>query len=562
MSSSSADSLARFFQTARSEIQQHPHQPGGSGSGEDESDRIVYGGSDNDTERNGRNNRGSRKCGVVTVVLVALLMLAVGIGVAVSFSSKSRRGNNTAAATSASAGDDVPEVDREAGPEVDLVRGTSTPSSPSGEQLAPSIVPDDDFIAFPSPVTTTNPVGAPEKDDSTESPTWSAASTLSPTLGVGDTENEDGPNAPSSSAPTKPFKQTPTPPPSVGTTTASPTIATVSPTLPPSLPPPSLVVEPFEEKTTLPPTQKPTVHPTPGPPTAAPAQEDDDLASSSSTSLLLDCLEQVATQHPLVIVEPGDSEFAAATVCLVYLPGSATPPTRVVVRPGTPPALASVVQCANLYQTTVSARSGAHSFTGDACRGTIIADLSELDSIEVLEGGGGGDNDNNKLVRFGAGQLHGHLYYHLATEHQLVVSGGTELPVGVGGLWLGCGRGLWTQIYGYSCDTLVEIEYVDATGSLRTANANQNEDIFWMARGAGGDLFPGITTKFTARAFPAPASAIYKEACYYSIDFSKAVLRAFTNHLEEINDPSRGIFSVLVSERTFVRIDWVLLGPQ
>lgn len=56
------------------------------------------------------------------------------------------------------------------------------------------------------------------------------------------------------------------------------------------------------------------------------------------------------------------------------------------------------------------------------------------------------------------------------------------------GLWLGGGRGLLTTRYGLAIDSLLEIEFVDGSGSLRVANKEIDTDLFWAARGAGGEF--------------------------------------------------------------------------
>ena len=72
------------------------------------------------------------------------------------------------------------------------------------------------------------------------------------------------------------------------------------------------------------------------------------------------------------------------------------------------------------------------------------------------------------------------------------------------GLWLGCGRGVLTQWLGLSCDSMLAIEYVDARGDTQYADAEHNADMFWLARGGGGE-FPGVVTHFTAQAYPEPS---------------------------------------------------------
>jgi hypothetical protein len=50
------------------------------------------------------------------------------------------------------------------------------------------------------------------------------------------------------------------------------------------------------------------------------------------------------------------------------------------------------------------------------------------------------------------------------------------------------------------------VDLVTATNDpkLLHADAHQNSDLFWAARG-GGPAFPGIVTKFHLQTFPAPS---------------------------------------------------------
>ena len=64
-------------------------------------------------------------------------------------------------------------------------------------------------------------------------------------------------------------------------------------------------------------------------------------------------------------------------------------------------------------------------------------DVQELRSLAV--------DDASKVVAFGAGFTLGQLYFVLNKEHGLAVAGGTVNDVGAAGLFLGCGRGIFSQ---------------------------------------------------------------------------------------------------------------------
>ena len=251
------------------------------------------------------------------------------------------------------------------------------------------------------------------------------------------------------------------------------------------------------------------------------------------------CLQQAGIFQ---VVLPSDSLFQEASRCNTWRPGTTWAPSAVVKVTSAQQVSAAVV-CATQSQVTVSARSGSHSFVADACRGQLIIDVSELTSFELDAAQG--------TVTWGSGHVHGELYGKLLNDG-LVTPGGTETMVGTAGLWLGCGRGILTQMYGFSCDALRAVEYVDANGQIKIADATQNQDIFWIARG-GGNFFPGIVTKFTAKTFPMPTN-VQKRICFYPLSATQAALRAWTNHINDWSDPSRKLFSgvVILADRLYI----------
>ncbi|OBT39982.1 hypothetical protein VE00_09990 [Pseudogymnoascus sp. WSF 3629] len=75
--------------------------------------------------------------------------------------------------------------------------------------------------------------------------------------------------------------------------------------------------------------------------------------------------------------------------------------------------------------------------------------------------------------------------------------------VAMGGFSLAGGQGFFMRGWGATVDQWVtELEVVVPDGSLIRANANENSDVFWAARGSGQGFF-GVVTKFCARTIPA-----------------------------------------------------------
>jgi hypothetical protein len=74
--------------------------------------------------------------------------------------------------------------------------------------------------------------------------------------------------------------------------------------------------------------------------------------------------------------------------------------------------------------------------------------------------------------------------------------GGTCATVGISGLTMGGGQGVLGRNLGLTCDSLTAAEIVLADGSTVTANASNNDDLYWALRGGGGGNF-GVVTSFT-----------------------------------------------------------------
>lgn len=139
------------------------------------------------------------------------------------------------------------------------------------------------------------------------------------------------------------------------------------------------------------------------------------------------------------------------------------------------------------------ARSGGHSYEGlSVIDDGLVIDVSRLAAVTV-------DATRGEAV-VGAGVKLLDLYQRL-WEYGVTVPGGTCPTVGIAGLTLGGGIGFLSRPYGLTCDSLVEVEMVDANGDLLRASESEHPDLFWALRGGGGGNF-GIATAFTFRVQP------------------------------------------------------------
>ncbi|KAH9204370.1 hypothetical protein DL95DRAFT_496590 [Leptodontidium sp. 2 PMI_412] len=107
----------------------------------------------------------------------------------------------------------------------------------------------------------------------------------------------------------------------------------------------------------------------------------------------------------------------------------------------------------------------------------------------------------------GAGMQDGELFEAMAA-HNAIGVGGTNKDVGVVGWATGGGHGFMTGVYGMGADNILEATIITPNGTLLTANACKNADIFWAIRGGGGGTF-GIILSLTVMAYPMPSVTLW-----------------------------------------------------
>jgi FAD/FMN-containing dehydrogenase len=82
--------------------------------------------------------------------------------------------------------------------------------------------------------------------------------------------------------------------------------------------------------------------------------------------------------------------------------------------------------------------------------------------------------------------------------------GGHCPSVGVGGFLLQGGQGWNGRARGWACQNVAALDVVTADGKLVHADADENSDLLWAARGAGPG-FPAVVTRFYLQTYEAPA---------------------------------------------------------
>ena len=180
--------------------------------------------------------------------------------------------------------------------------------------------------------------------------------------------------------------------------------------------------------------------------------------------------------------------------------------------------VADVIDAVNFARTNsllVAVRGGGHSAAGNSvCDGGIVIDLSPMKGIHVdpmmrtarAEGGVTWGDFDRETQAFG-----------------LATTGGLVSTTGVAGLTLGGGIGWLMGKHGLAIDNLLSVDMVTADGAFLTASSTENTDLFWGARGGGGNF--GVVTSFEYQLHH--VGQLLAGVLIYPLDKAKEVLRLF-----------------------------------
>jgi FAD/FMN-containing dehydrogenase len=160
-----------------------------------------------------------------------------------------------------------------------------------------------------------------------------------------------------------------------------------------------------------------------------------------------------------------------------------------VLQPTSAAHVAAAVGFARDHGLLLSIKGGGHNMAGTSiAEGGVTLDMSRLRDVTV--------DPDARLAHVGPGCLLQDV--DRATQaHGLATPLGFISKVGVAGLTLGGGLGYLTRRFGWTVDNLEEVEIVTADGEIRTANRDENANLFWALRGGGGNF--GVVTRFTFR---------------------------------------------------------------
>jgi FAD/FMN-containing dehydrogenase len=130
---------------------------------------------------------------------------------------------------------------------------------------------------------------------------------------------------------------------------------------------------------------------------------------------------------------------------------------------------------------------------------------------------------------------------HATHAFGLATPSGIISTTGVGGLTLGGGLGHLTRKCGLSIDNVLSVDMVLANGDFVTANADQNQDLYWAIRGGGGNF--GVVTSFLFKLHS--IDTVYAGPMLYEMSEAKEVMEWYQDLIVNAPDDLNGFFAFL-----------------
>ncbi|KAK8090173.1 6-hydroxy-D-nicotine oxidase [Apiospora hydei] len=187
-----------------------------------------------------------------------------------------------------------------------------------------------------------------------------------------------------------------------------------------------------------------------------------------------------------------------------------------IIQPASAADVTKAIRIFRHFDVHFAVRSGGHSPNPGASSidaNGILLDLQHMNAISLSQ--------DKSIASLGPGGRWGDVLEAL-TPQGVDVVGGRIPVVGVSGLILGGGLHHLMAELGTAADNVDNFEVVLADGTVVSANAKENDDLFWALKGGGPNF--GVVTRFDVHAIP--ARKIWYEMRVYAVDDLAAVLDA------------------------------------
>lgn len=191
------------------------------------------------------------------------------------------------------------------------------------------------------------------------------------------------------------------------------------------------------------------------------------------------------------------------------------------------------VSYANDHDLNINIKSGGHNFEGFSLNNNgLVIDLSQMKGLTL--------NSHHQLVAGPAVRL-AELYSYCLPKGRLLPSGSCG-SVGLSGITLGGGYGLFARQFGLTCDHLTGVRMIDAKGNI--LDSNDLPELLWACRGAGNGNF-GVITQLRFNTVSAPTTLYQHRFRSFKLTPKKSVSLAKL-WFEQCNDLPDHAFSAFV----------------
>jgi FAD/FMN-containing dehydrogenase len=205
------------------------------------------------------------------------------------------------------------------------------------------------------------------------------------------------------------------------------------------------------------------------------------------------------------VIRRGEPGYAAALDSTRFNGREVARFPDVIVRARDADDVAAAVRMAKSAGLKIGVRSGGHNWAANHVRdGGMVLDVSALNTVAI---------DERAMTATAGPGVQGAALLLALTRKNLFFPAGHCEGVCLGGYLLQGGFGWHSRALGPACESVIGIDYVDADGQLRHADANENSDMYWAARGSGLGFF-GVVTRFHLRLYRKPKVVAAKFAAY------------------------------------------------
>ncbi|KAF8988419.1 glucooligosaccharide oxidase [Cyathus striatus] len=201
------------------------------------------------------------------------------------------------------------------------------------------------------------------------------------------------------------------------------------------------------------------------------------------------------TGKGFTVLFPGDSGYSTASQAynlrFTFQPAA-------IAYPVNSQQVSTVIKAGSANNLRVVARSGGHSYIANGLGGqnnVVVVDMKNFNTVTV-------DSSTSTAV-IGTGTRLGNVALALNSQGRALPHG-TCPYVGVGGHSGYGGFGFSSRMWGLTLDNIISVNVVLADGTITTASATTNPDLFWALRGSSGSF--GITTAIQVKTYAAPSS--------------------------------------------------------